>query len=88
MDKITNLLAHLAMCPSEGRRTYEICRDCSGRSEENCRRELREQLLQVYRSESADCDIDYNLERRIVEVLKDLGVPTNLKGYDYLRDAI
>ena len=88
MDKITNLLAHLAMCPSDGRRTYEICRDCSGRSEENCRRELREQLLQVYRSESADCDIDYNLERRIVEVLKDLGVPTNLKGYDYLRDAI
>ena len=44
--------------------------------------------MHLYRGESPDCKSAYNLDRRIVEVLKDLGVPTHMKGYDYLRDAI
>ena len=44
--------------------------------------------MQLYRGESFDCEATYNLECRIVEVLKDLGVPTHLKGYDYLRSTI
>lgn len=32
--------------------------------------------------------VDKNLKIKISEMIKRLGVPTNLKGYDYLRDAI
>ena len=88
MDKMTNLLVHLAMCPGDYQTTCEICRDCSVRSEKNCKQNLKEQVMQLYRGESVDCDITCNLERRIAEVLKDMGVPTHLKGYDCLRDAI
>ena len=88
MDKMTNLLVHLAMCPGDYHLTCEICRDCPASSEQNCRWNLEKQVMKTYRSESSDCKSTYNLERRIVEVLKDLGVPTHLKGYDYLRDAI
>ena len=88
MDKITNLLVHLTMCPGDYNLTCEICRDCPARSEQNCKRELKELVMHLYRGESPDCKSTYNLESRIVEVLRDLGVPTNLKGYDYLRSAI
>ena len=88
MDKITNLLVHLAICPGDYRLTHEICWDCPVRSEQDCKQNLKEQLMKIYRSESSDCKSTYNLECRIVEVLKDLGVPTHLRGYDYLRSAI
>ena len=88
MDKITHLLVHLAMCPGDYKNTCEICRDCSVRGEKNCNQNLKEQVMKIYRVKYMGCDTTYNLERRIVEVLKDLGVPTHLKGYDYFRDAI
>lgn len=88
MDKTTNLLVHLAMCPGKYHLTCEICRDCPVRSEKNCKQNLKEHVMRTYRVESMDCESTYNLEGRIVEVLKELGVPTHLEGYDYLRDAI
>ena len=88
MDKITRLLVHLAMCPGDYQNTCEICRDCPARGEKNCKQNLKEQVMKIYRVESADHESTYNLESRIVEVLKDLGVPTNLNGYDYLRSVI
>lgn len=88
MDKMTNLLVHLAMCPGDYHLTCEICRDCPVRSEKNCKRNLKKQVMKIYRGEYSDCKSTYNLDLRIVEVLKDLGVPTHLKGYDCLRDAI
>lgn len=88
MDKMTNLLVHLAMCPGNYQSTCEICHDCPSCSAQNCKRDLKKKVMQLYRGESLDFERTYNLERRITEVLKDLGVPTHLKGYDYLRSAI
>ena len=91
MDKMTNLLVHLALCPGDYQTTCEICRDCPVREQNvkwNCMKNLEEKLMQVYRSESVDYESTYNLERRIFEVLKDLGVPAHLDGYNYLRSAI
>jgi two-component system response regulator (stage 0 sporulation protein A) len=31
---------------------------------------------------------DYELERYITNIMRDIGVPAHLKGYHYLRDAI
>jgi two-component system response regulator (stage 0 sporulation protein A) len=37
-----------------------------------------------------DIDVvkDYELERYITNIMRDMGVPAHLKGYHYLRDAI
>ena len=88
MDKITNLLVHLTMCPGDYQNTCEICQDCPSCNVRNCKRDLKKKVMQLYRGESLDFKSTYNLERCITEVLKDLGVPTHLKGYDYLRSAI
>lgn len=88
MDKMTNLLVHLAMCPGDYQSTCEICKDCPSCDVQNCKRDLKKKVMQLYRGESLDFKRTYNLERRITDVLKDLGVPTHLKGYDYLRSAI
>lgn len=88
MDKITNLLVHLAVCPGDYHLTCEICQDCPARSKNSCKQSLKEQAMQLYRDEYSDFKSTYNVESRIVEVLKDLGVPTHLRGYDYLRSAI
>lgn len=88
MDKMINMLVHLALCPGDYQSTCEICQDCPSCSAKNCKRDLKKKVMQLYRGESLDFERTYNLERRITEVLKDLGVPTHLKGYDYLRSAI
>lgn len=88
MNKVTNLLVHLAMCPGDYQNTCEICQDCSVRSEKNCKQSLKEQVMKIYRVESLGHKSTYDLERRIFGVLKDLGVPAHLDGYNYLRSAI
>ena len=88
MDKMTNLLVHLAMCPGNYQSTCEICHDCPSCSVQNCKRDLKKKVMQLYRGESLDLESTYNLERRISEVLRNLGVPAHLKGYNYLRTAI
>lgn len=88
MDKITNLLVHLAVCPGDYQTTCEICQDCPAREQKNCKQNIKRKLMQTYRSESVDYESTYNLEHHITEVLKDLGVPSNLSGYDYLLCAI
>lgn len=88
MDKMTNLLVHLTMCPGDYQSTCEICQDCPSCKVQNCKRDLKKKVMQLYRGESLDFENTYNLERRIAEVLKDLGVPASLKGFNYLRTAI
>ena len=88
MDKMTNMLVHVTMCPGDYHLTCEICHDCPARSEKNCKQNLKEQVMKIYRVESVDHERTYNLECCIVEVLKDLGVPSSLSGHDYLLCAI
>lgn len=88
MDKMMNMLVHLTLCPGDYQSTCGICQDCPSCSVKNCKRDLKKKVMQLYRGESLDFESTYNLERRITEVLKDLGVPTHLKGYNYLRSAI
>lgn len=88
MDKMTNLLVHLTMCPGNYQSTCEICQDCPSCKVQNCKRDLKKKVMQLYRGESLDFESTYNLECRISEILKDLGVPAHLKGYNYLRSAI
>lgn len=38
--------------------------------------------------EKSECNGDAELERRVTEIIQRLGVPSNIKGYRYLRSAV
>ena len=98
-DKMMSALIKLALCP--GRCNHndldEICTICPHFGRRNCEEHLKQEsykLLQKYQIEKRVAavedtkSVEYNLELRVTEIIHEIGVPANIKGYRYLREAI
>lgn len=51
--------------------------------------DLHKRILNIFNNESSDLDIYHNhLQISITKVLHELGIPSHIKGYQYIREAI
>ena len=90
MDKMMNMLVHLTLCPGDYQSTCKICQDCPSRGLHNCKRDLKKRTNNLYLAELNKTEITspLSLKVRITQVLRDIGVPAHIKGYEYLRYAL
>lgn len=90
MDKMTNLLVQLALCPGDYQESCDVCKRCPSRALRDCKCDLKKRTNNLYRAELNRVEVvsPFNLNARITQVLKELGVPAHLKGYEYLKHAL
>lgn len=100
MDKMTNYLVHLTLCPGDCQEGCKICRDCPSRGVRMCKRNLKERLQELYDSQLgtegtkavSETGVVVSrasaVETRITQIFREIGVPAHIKGYRYLRRAI
>ena len=89
MDKLTNYLVHAALCPGVCLAHSEICKDCESRTEEACARDLNAKILALYTEQkSREKTNQLNLMGYVTNVMRELGVPANVKGFNLLRTAV
>lgn len=97
MNKLTNYLVHLNLCPGDYQETCEICKDCPSCKLRSCKRDLKKKTMELYKAqlseEGTECKPSesphsVNLEIRITQILRELGVPAHIKGHNFLRYAI
>lgn len=95
-DKTISALVALAVCPGEKDEQSDICSKCTYAADGSvCAKMLRREnmlTLQEYLAESETKKrfrkSDPDLYSRVTDILCDIGIPANLKGYDCLREAI
>lgn len=89
MDKLTTYLVHATLCPGVCLEHSEICKDCESREATACARDLKEKLLASYIEQRNRDQIDQlTLTGHVTNVLRELGVPANIKGFQLLRTAL
>lgn len=93
MNKLINYLVHLNLCPGDYQETCEICKDCPSCKLRSCKRDLKKKTMELYKAqlseEGTECKpSEASLEIRITQILRELGVPAHIKGYNFLRHSI
>lgn len=91
MNKLTDHLVHLALCPGDYQESCEVCKSCSSRDQAHCKRDLKKRIMKLYHEEtSSDVAENHSMDLtfRITQILREIGVPAHIKGYEYLRHAI
>lgn len=88
MDKMMNMLVHLALCPGDYQKSCAVCQDCPARTSQACRKDLKKRALNLYQNTNASTQQPCNLRIRISQALGEIGVPASLKGYPFLQHAI
>ena len=87
MDKLMEHVVHLVLCPGDYQTSCAACGTCPSRGVQNCKRDLKKRTMKIYQGEDAEshsCD----LKLRITQIMREIGVPAHIKGYNYLRYAI
>lgn len=89
MDKLTNYLVHATLCPGVCLSHNEICKDCESRTAEACARDLEAKILALYtEQQNREKTHQLTLTGYVSNVMRDLGVPANVKGFNLLRTAL
>ena len=83
-----NLLTHAVLCPSVQLPTSRICQDCPARGSEKCSKDLRNMIEERHFSREQAVDAGPELNVRVTQVLRRLGVPVHIKGYALLRSGL
>lgn len=90
-NKNLEALIKLALCPGSPEES-EVCSKCvfSCHPEGSCVKKLKEHFIALLgeaeppKEEAPKPD----LTRRVTEIIHHVGIPANIKGYNYLREAI
>lgn len=85
-DQTLSALIKLALCPGD-RSDPEICSRCHYRGAPDCHKQLRRESLQISQK-VLNLPEDTTLEMRITSLLHDMGIPSHIKGFRYVRFAI
>lgn len=90
MDQLMKHVVHLALCPGDFQESCDACKRCPSRGLRNCKRDLKKRTNNLYLAELNKVEDvkPFNLKVRITQVLRDIGVPAHIKGYEYLRYAL
>lgn len=89
-DKMMSAMVTLALCPGACTDT-DICQVCKYHGQSNCEEQLKAaslELLREYEASRQDVSEAGDLQRRVTEILHELGIPAHVKGYRYVRSAI
>lgn len=79
-------MVQLLMCPGQNEGSA-VCAECPYKGTEDCFSKLKVEVLNALH-QGLVVNKPFNLEVRVSEVLREIGVPANIKGYAYLREAI
>lgn len=88
--KTKTILLKLALCPGNSGAS-EVCTECSYRGcSEGCTTALKKDalLLLSETESSAEKQPKVALKSQVTTLLREIGVPAHIKGYQYLREAI
>lgn len=90
MDQLMKHVVHLALCPGDFQESCDSCKRCPSRGLRNCKRDLKKRTNNLYLAELNKVEDvkPFNLKVRTTQVLRDIGVPAHIKGYEYLRYAL
>ena len=87
MNKLMDHLVQLALCPGDYQGGCEVCKSCPSRDQAHCKCDLKKRTMKLYHSDAVENN-SIDLTFRITQVLREIGVPAHIKGYEYLRHAI
>lgn len=79
-------MVQLMVCPGKNNGSA-VCQDCSCNGKSDCFKALKAEVINSLQGEVVVTK-PFNLELRVSEVLREVGVPAHIKGYQYLREAI
>lgn len=89
IDEVSTAVIQMAFCPEKQDKMHNaFCRICPYASMKDCASILHNYAYELLKTELDLQNKSFDLELRVTEILHEIGVPANLKGYRYLREAI